>query len=313
VSSKPLHSHTQPITPEQAKLLRTVLEEQGWEFSEKPYTLFHARQAKLNLSVYEKGPKVLIQGKGIEEFITFTLEPRVLQEARFGYEDVHHPERFQPHIGVDESGKGDFFGPLVVAGVSVSETTAHQLADAGVRDSKAISSDRKVRDLADVIRKTLGKTISVVAIYPPKYNELMTSIGNLNRLLAWGHSRIIENLLEITPECPRALSDQFANPAVLKRALLKRGKEIELVQQTKAESDYAVAAASILAREKLIDWFDRAGEELGFAVPRGASAKTRQAAVRLVRERGEAGLARFAKMHFKTANQVLQEAQQTTS
>jgi len=305
-----MHSHTQLLTAEQTELLRNVLETQGWEFSSKPYTLFHARQGKLNLSVYEKGPKVLIQGKGIEDFITFTLEPEVLGEARLGYEDVHHPERFQPHIGVDESGKGDFFGPLVIAGVAVTEKTARQLADAGVRDSKAIGSDKKIRDLSGSIRKILRNAISVVAINPAKYNELMVTIGNLNRLLAWGHARVIENLLEIVPECPRALSDQFANPAVLRRALLEKGKEIELVQQTKAESDYAVAAASILAREKLIDWFDRAGEEVGYSIPRGASAATRSAAVRLVRERGEEALARFAKMHFKTANQVLEEARQ---
>lgn len=309
----PLHSHTQPLTREQAGQLREILQQAGWEFSEKPYTLFHARKEKLNVSVYEKGPKVLIQGKGIEDFITFILEPQVLHEVRFGYEEVHHPERFESHFGIDESGKGDFFGPLTIAGVAVSPETARQLADAGIRDSKAIGSDAKIRALAEKIRRIVGRDLAFVQINPPKYNELMQRIGNLNQLLAWGHARVIENLLELRPDCPRALSDQFANPRVLQRALLEKGRRIELVQRTRAESDYAVAAASILARERFIDWLDAAGKELGFPLPRGASAAVQQTGARIVREKGADALGRFGKLHFKTTQTILQQTRPEAS
>src|SRR5712692_5036133 len=114
-----MYSHTHLLTKDQAGKLRSLLDELGFEFSPKQYTLFFGQKNKLSVAVYEKGPKVLIQGKGVEEFVQFELEPKILGEAKLGYEEVHAPEMFEPHFGVDESGKGDFFGPLVVAGVYV--------------------------------------------------------------------------------------------------------------------------------------------------------------------------------------------------
>ena len=110
-------SHTAALTPDQVEILRRALERDGFEFSAKEHALFSARKGKLNVTVYQKGPKVLIQGKETEDFIRFTLEPEVLGEARLGYEEILQPEMFAPHFGIDESGKGDYFGPLVIAGV----------------------------------------------------------------------------------------------------------------------------------------------------------------------------------------------------
>ena len=119
--------------------------------------------------------------------------------------------------------------------------------EAGIQDSKRIGSDQRIRDFADMIRKTPGATQSVVMIGPERYNQLYNRFKNLNELLAWGHARVIENLLEARPDCPRALSDQFANPRLIQKALMEKGKGIELQQRTKAESDLAVAAGSRLA------------------------------------------------------------------
>lgn len=301
--SKPLHSHTAPLTSAQAELLKKVLSEQGFEFEDKPYMLYSARKQKLTIAVYEKGPKAVIQGKGIEDFITFVLEPFVLGEARLGYEEVHSPELFEPHFGVDESGKGDFFGPLVIAGVYVDAALAKTLRDAGVQDSKAIGSDKRIHDLASAIRKS-GAPHSVVTVAPPRYNELYRKIGNLNRLLAWGHARVIENLCEARPDCPRALSDKFADVRVLEKALMDRGKNIRLDQRTKAESDFAVAAASILAREKFIDWLEAAGNTAGVKLPRGVSAAVKASATEIVSKQGPGALEKFAKTHFKTAGEI---------
>src|SRR6266702_3303613 len=127
-----MNSYTHPLTSEQAAKLRELLAQLGFEFSSKQYTLFFAQKNKLSVAVYEKGPKALIQGKGVEEFVQFELEPRILGEAKLGYEEVHAPEMFKPHFGVDESGKGDFFGPLVIAGVYVDHGIARKLLDAGV-------------------------------------------------------------------------------------------------------------------------------------------------------------------------------------
>ncbi len=303
----PIHSQTYPLTMEQADKLREVLRKRGFTFLEKPYTLYAATKEKLNVAVYEKGPKVLIQGRGLEDFITFVMEPEILGEARLGYEEVHEPEQFEPHFGVDESGKGDLFGPLVIAGVYVDGDLARHLRDAGIRDSKGIGTDKKIRDLAEVIRKS-GAPSELIVIGPEKYNQLYRSIGNLNRLLAWGHARIIENLCERVPGCPRALSDKFADARVLQKALLENGRKIRLDQRTKAESDYAVAAASILAREGFINWLDKHGEELGVELAKGVSPKVKAAAAEIIAQYGPTMLPKVAKMHFKTASEVLDAA-----
>src|SRR5881275_2691130 len=206
-----MNSYTHALTKDQATELRALLEELGFEFSPKQYTLFFAQKNKLAVAVYEKGPKVLIQGRGVEEFIQFELEPKILGEAKLGYEEVHSPEMFEPHFGIDESGKGDFFGPLVIAGVYVDRGIARQLLEAGVQDSKRIGTDARIRALSETIRKTAGGLIETVLIGPQRYNELYTKFGNLNKLLGWGHARVIENLLGKKPDCPRALSDQFAD------------------------------------------------------------------------------------------------------
>ncbi|HEY5779147.1 MAG TPA: ribonuclease HIII [Terrimicrobiaceae bacterium] len=301
---KAITLYNTPLTPAQAAKLKLLLREEGYKFESRPYTLYFAQKDKLTIAVYEKGPKVVIQGRGTEDFVKFRLEPDILGEAKLGYEEILNPEMFEPHFGIDESGKGDFFGPLVIAGAYIDRDLARHFQEIGVADSKRISSDRRIRDLAAAIRKS-GAAQSVVVIGPDRYNALFVKIGNLNKLLAWGHARVIENLCALRPECPRALSDKFADVRVLQRALMEKGRSITLDQRTKAESDFAVAAASILAREKFIDWLDTAGRRLGVPLPRGVSASVKEAAKKIVANGGREALDAVAKMHFKTAAEVL--------
>lgn len=298
-------SHTAPLTPEQVKLLRDVLERDGYDFEKKDHAVFSARKGKLNVTVYQKGPKVLIQGKDTEDFIRFTLEPEVLGEAQLGYEEILEPDRFEPHFGIDESGKGDFFGPLVIAGVYTDATIARRLMDAGIMDSKRITSAAKIHKLAEIIRATPGCLYEVVSIGPERYNELHASFQNLNRLLAWGHARVIEKLAARRPDCPRALSDQFARPEILQRALKEKGLTLTLDQRTKGESDTAVAAASILARERFVDWIRKTSEAGGVILPLGASDAVVFAGRELVARHGEAALGKVAKLHFRTSAKIL--------
>lgn len=299
-----MNSYTHALTNEQANKLRLLLEELGFEFSAKPYTLFFANKNKLSVAVYEKGPKVLVQGKGVEEFVQFELEPKILGEAKLGYEEVHSPEMFEPHFGVDESGKGDFFGPLVIAGVYVDRGIARKLMDAGVQDSKRITSDARIRALAEAIRKTSMGLFEVVLIGPAKYNELYEKFGNLNKLLAWGHARVIENLLAKKPDCPRSLSDQFADARLIEQSVLRHGRKIEIQQRPRAESDIAVAAASILAREGFINWLEREGKKLGVRLERGVSPAVKATAEKVVQMKGPDSLRQVAKVHFRTAHAV---------
>jgi ribonuclease HIII len=204
-------------------------------------------------------------------------------------------------IGIDESGKGDYFGPLVIAAVFVDATTQGELKLMEVRDSKKISDGRILEMAPDI------KTIcphSVIAIGPQKYNELYAKIKNLNRLLAWGHAKALENLLERVT-CERAISDQFGNERLILNALQDKGRKIVLEQRPKAESDLAVAAASILARAEFLIRLKRLSSEVGTTLPKGASPSVELAAKMIVKKHGRDRLSTVAKLHFKTTQAVL--------
>jgi ribonuclease HIII len=301
-------SHVCTVTADQAERFREILERQGWDLDTLPYARWRARRDKTTIVAYESG-KMTVQGRGTAEIVQFVLEPEILGEARFGYEtewaEHETPEMFAPHAGIDESGKGDFFGPLVVAAAFVDEAASRRLLELGVTDSKRIRSDRRIHDMAREIRTLLRGRFSVVPIGPEAYNRLYDSIGNVNRLLGWGHARALENLLEQVPSCPRALSDQFGRPETIERALLERGRRVKLEQRTKAESDIAVAAASVLARDVFVQALDRLSESLGLPLPKGAGANVDSAARDLVAKHGSDVLRRSAKLHFKTTQKVL--------
>jgi len=206
-------------------------------------------------------------------------------------------------IGIDESGKGDYFGPLVIAAVFVTPALEQDLALMQVRDSKKIS-DGRILEMAPDIRLLCPH--SLVAIGPQRYNELYAKIKNLNRLLAWGHARALENLLQQV-ECDLAIADQFGDERLILNALQEKGKQIRLVQRTKAESDLAVAAASILARAEFLQRLDRLSQELSITLPKGASATVELAGRIVVKKYGRDRLGTVAKLHFKTTKQVLGE------
>ena len=206
-------------------------------------------------------------------------------------------------IGIDESGKGDYFGPLVIAAVFVDATTQEELVLMNVRDSKKIS-DGRILELAPDIKTICPH--SVIAIGPQKYNELYAKIKNLNRLLAWGHAKALENLLERV-SCERAISDQFGDERLILNALQQKGRKIVLEQRTKAESDLAVAAASILARAEFLIRLKRLSDEVGTTLPKGASLAVELAGKMVVKKHGEERLRAVAKLHFKTTKAVLRE------
>ncbi len=303
--TKPLTSYTTKLSPEHAAALQRWLREHGYQFRQVPYARFAAEKDKTNLVFYESG-KLVIQGKGTQEFIEFVLEPEILQEARLGYEAVLNPELLLPRLGVDESGKGDFFGPLCIAGVYVNESVVKSWKDSGIRDSKNISSDKRIRELSEVIRKTPGCVSTVVPIGNEAYNRLYAKMASVNTILAWGHARVIENLMnlqyQMNPAPVRAISDQFASKKeTVAKALMSLGRSIELIQKHRAEEDLAVAAASILARHEFVTRLGALEKQFEMALPKGASAAVDQAAREFVAKHGAENLPKVAKMHFRTA------------
>ena len=302
---KPLTSYTCKLTDEQAATLKSCLETRNYSFREVPYARFAGEKEKTNVVFYDSG-KLVVQGKGTQEFVEFVLEPEVLKQARLGYETVLNPDLLLPRIGVDESGKGDFFGPMCVAGVYVNESVINAWKDAGVRDSKNISSDKKMSDLAKLIRETPGCVTTVVPIGNEAYNRLYAKMRSVNTVLAWGHARVIENLMgqrhRMNPPPVRAISDQFASSkSVIEKALMSMGKGLELVQRHKAEEDVAVAAASILARDEFVKRLAALGKDFGVELPKGAGTNVDAVAKELFDKNGADSLAKISKMHFRTA------------
>ena len=203
-------------------------------------------------------------------------------------------------IGSDEAGKGDYFGPLVVAGVYATEQTAILLRQIGVRDSKTLS-DKRIAAMSTEIRGVC--LVNVVAIGPERYNQLYAKIRNLNCLLAWAHARVIENLLEKVA-CERAVSDQFGDEQYLQRALMAKGKRIQLVQRHRAEDDLAVGAASIIARGEFVRRLQQLSQAVGVELAKGAGAPVLVSARRFVEQHGRGALGTVAKLHFRTTQQI---------
>ena len=256
-----------------------------------------ANSGKLKLQVYygKKGLKTVLQGNRDSQIYS-EVKKLLFNELPFEKEDFAEPSKY---IGTDESGKGDFFGPLVIAGVFVDEKTKLKLDGIGVRDSKQIAHT-SIKKLADSIKKIAGQdSFNVVVINPPRYNELYEKFGNLNRMLAWGHARVLENILT-KKETAAAISDKFGDERLILDSLQEKGKNLELYQFPKAEKYTAVAAASILARDRFNDWFDMKKRELNIVLPKGASGKVTESAKLILEEYGSDKLDDLIKKHFKT-------------
>jgi ribonuclease HIII len=298
------NSYSFVLTKEQQEALKILLKMGNYKVKDVPFTQMAVEAQDCVVNLYTSG-KCLVQGKGAEDFVLFFLEPNVLQAATVGYEEVLNPDLVSPHMGIDESGKGDFFGPLVACAVYVDPDLAHAMQDLGVKDCKLLT-DKSVFFIGNKTRQLLGpKRFAMVSIGPEAYNRLYAKMRNVNTLLAWAHARCIENLMETVPDCPRAVADQFGAKQLIERALMKKGRAIKLEQHHKAESDIAVAAASVLAREAFLRGLGRLGETYGIQAHKGASEQVKTSAIELIKKAGPAILLKTCKCHFRTADQVL--------
>lgn len=214
-----------------------------------------------------------------------------------------------PVIGTDESGKGDYFGPLVSAGVYVDEACASKLIACGVTDSKNLT-DRRNLDLARQVASICRGRFAIIEISPEKYNSLYEQFKrerkNLNTLLAWGHAKAMEEILSRV-DCKRAVADQFADESFILGKLQEKGRKLQLIQMPKAERNIAVAAASVMARARFLEKLAKLSSDYQIELPKGASRTVIEVANRFVEVHGRDMLCRVAKLHFKTTRQILGE------
>jgi ribonuclease HIII len=303
-----LATYTIKLDDAQLEKLRAICQARSWESFDVPYARFAFRGPDVNVTAYDKRKVVVIAGKGTEEFVLNTLETEVTQAPRLGYDEVLHPERFEAHAGLDESGKGDFFGPVIAATVIADKPAIDAWLKAGVKDSKRLA-DSQILKLDALIHKTAGAVVKTCACGMPKYNELMLRPGaNLNRLLAWQHATALEQALN-EKWVPWGLLDQFSKQPLTQRELAKKGvKSFELKMRTRAEEDPVVAAASVVARAEYVRVMRKLSQRFGGPLQKGASGKVKEQAAEIIRKFGATALGDFAKLHFRTAYEVVAAA-----
>jgi ribonuclease HIII len=304
---KKLSTYTLKLDDTQMEKLRSILSSRGWEAFDVPYARYAFKGRDCNVTAYESG-KLVIAGKGTEEFVTMTLEPDVTRAPKLGYDEVLHPDWFELHAGLDESGKGDFFGPVVAATVIADKTAIEGWIKAGVKDSKRIV-DSQINKLDKLIRETHGVAVATCLCGMPKYNLIMSRPrANLNRLLAWQHATALVQALS-RKKAPRGLLDQFTKQPLVQRELAKMGvKDFELAMRTKAEEDPVVAAASVVARAEYVRQMHALSKEFGGPLQKGAGPLVKEQAAQIIGRLGARALGNFAKLHFRTAYEVVSAA-----
>ena len=285
-----MNTYTKKYNIADIDILKRIFEEENCTFSKPQYMFFQARKQGLTASFYTSG-KMVLQGSKVDEILAKYFEVEIEEKQEI---------LDYPHIGVDESGKGDFFGPLVIAGVYLDKKNAEDLQKQGVMDSKKLS-DKQILILESKIKEVAK--YNVILINPAKYNELYASFKNLNKLLAWGHASVIENILKET-ECKLALCDQFADEKVILNALKEKGRQIKVIQKTKAEEDTAVACASILARAEFVKRMEKLSKDYEINLPKGASDLVKKTAQNFIQKYSKEELRHVSKTHFKTYQEI---------
>ncbi len=286
------------LPKEMTEKLKMLLEEQGFSFTIPPYTLYSAKKKGLSVTLYAS-MKLCVQGKEMAEFIEYHLEPEILKTFSFTHPTASIDQRAR--IGVDEAGKGDFFGALCIASVFAESEAIEKLAKLGVRDSKNIT-DSVISKLCKAIKEHCQ--YEVIQIGPERYNTLYKQFKNLNSLLAWGHATAIEKL-STKSGCTVVIVDKFAHEYVVENALKRKKLNITPEQKVRAESDIVVAAASILARGAFLQSIEALSKAYEMEIPKGASSKVISAGKKLVAKFGPGILEKVAKTHFRTTDSII--------
>ncbi len=310
--SKPQTSFSTSLQIEESTVLQHYLAEHNFDALTPPaHVAWRFSGQGVNILFYQSG-KLVVQGKGTDEFVRYTLENRVPRLAGIadGVSEVNASHRSMPQftenmIGMDESGKGDFFGPLIACSAYVDESKVELLQKLGVKDCKTVS-DTKIISMAQQVQKILSQqNFSIVILGNDAYNRMYERTPNVNKILAWAHARALENLLEKGCNASKALLDKFSNSDIVSRTLMEKGRHIELIQRTKAESELAVATASVLARSAYLQRMNALSSEFNVGLLKGAGTQVLALGKSLWREHHDVDFfSKIAKLHFKTFDDI---------
>ncbi len=297
--------YTIALDDDQMEKLKAYCDYRLWVFYDVNYARFAFKNKNLKVNVvgYNSG-KAVISGKGTEDVVRDVIEAEITGDPRLGYEEVHNPEWFEDHAGLDEAGKGDLFGPVVCATVIADGSLVRKWMEEGIKDSKKIA-DTQILRLDKKIRQTKGAVVKTAFCGMTKYNQLMSRPqANLNKLMAWLHARALEEALQKKP-VSWGMLDQFSKQPLVQKVLKENGTKFDLRMQTHAEADPVVAAASIVARAEFVRQMSKLSEKFGEELKKGAGALVKAQGKKLVEKMGPDALGDFAKLHFKTSYEIL--------
>jgi ribonuclease HIII len=280
---------TLELPPGRIRELRNTLAAEGFEIRPLEYAHFQARGKEVVVNAYLSG-KVVVQGKGELEFL-----------GTHGFAPPPAPTLDEPVAGSDESGKGDYFGPLVVAAVVAEPSQVEELHRAGVKDGKKLS-DGAIKRAAFAVRNTCPHAVRI--LNPTEYNERHAEEGNVALFLSTLHAEAIAEAVAAAERCERVVIDQFTFSERLETALEKQGIDLPVEIRPRAEDNPAVAAASVLARAEFLVGLSDLGYEQGLELPKGASAKVEKVAREIYQAGGMEALRAVAKVHFKATKRV---------
>lgn len=287
------------LPPSAAADLRRRLQTGQFEWRSVPYAAFSARGEDTTVTFYTSG-KLLLQGPDPAGFALRWFDLHVAAPSAAAPAKSQAAAGGQvttlPTIGSDECGKGDYFGPLVVAAVRLEPAQTRELIGSNVRDSKTLTDEQCLK-LGGALR--LRYTVAVRRLDPPVYNEVHSRPGALNGMLADLHAQAIRELVQ---PGDRVVVDQFADERLVASRL--KGLDIALEQRHRAESEPAVAAASIVAREEFLTALKELSERFGVTLRKGAGAPTDGSAREFVRMHGWDPLGQVAKLHFKNTQKI---------
>ncbi len=273
--------------------------------------IFEDEKAVLNIyHSAKKGISLVIGGKTgtrIRSMLQEMVGGHVAQQALQTPESKHSWEDW---VGSDESGKGDYFGPLVVCSFRANREVEKELWAMGVMDSKLLQ-DWQIRELAQKIYKEFPGCMNGIVLVPKTYNRIIEDMKkqgrNLNDLLAWQHFKVLEEMLSVGNAPDGVLVDQFTSRKTLSRLFQAKEIDVNLIERPRSENDAAVAAASILARFQYISAMAEMSRKFKIGFPLGASAKVDRVGREFVQKYGVERLGEVAKLHFKNTSRVLGE------
>ncbi len=317
------HSENSFSSNDQIELLliqkSQLLSEYGYElFREKDleygtkYKIIHnGVQFILNIYFSDKKGFSFVFGGKVDELAKQELLLLLNDQKKLENDLVIVP--YKKWIGSDESGKGDYFGSLVAAAFLVDKKMENDLLAIGIRDSKSLS-DAKILEIARILHSEYKDRIAICELPPHKYNEFVEKMKiqgkGLNTVLAWCHAIVIQDLAEKN-EFEAAIADQFGDESyirleIAKNPKMKDARKIELIQQPKAEKNVAVAAASILARDRFAKRIREMSEKYHIEIPKGAGPDANKAAKTIIANYGREELNQIAKIHFKNTKNIVE-------